>query len=177
MKKYGVLILSLMICGVVGTAQAGVPVFDAYESFDSPSEVVLPDCSTVDVSTSFHSVITGEPLDLDVNNFTQKKYADETPACDGTLCDDSLDDMDNMEIGTVYQRKDSGNATPAKNGKGTTGIACTDDCPDDTVEATVGTFSKKNAHFTMDLQDGDNGNAFVCKVGLNIHSGEDEDVL
>ena len=167
MKKLCIFLVGILFCAFVGTVQAdNAP---ANESADSPSVVVLPDCSTVLVTSSYHGVNAGGE-DLPVSVVDNSFFVTEgDPACDGTACalDGDLAD-DGVRVDDITQRnsKDN-NATPAKNGKKTTEVDC-DGCDSASVMAEVGPTERKNSHFDIHLES--SANVDLCKSGFNTHT-------
>ena len=149
---------------------AGVPGYGATQCSDSPSIVVLPDCTTISITTCYCEVADDGSEDLTVTIIDlDNTVADETLACDGFICDLNGDLAAEVEIAGFQQRNNKGNnATPAKNGKTTTTVTCIGCDDDQSADADIGPAARKNSHFDTLLQD--SGDTFICKVGLNSHT-------
>ena len=171
-KKIGIALFSTLLSV---SAYAGIPTVCVE---DGISLVVLPDCTTITINTCYKGVpksATSNNLDVDIVSDTDASAGDSycgQPANDTTGCVFSGDLAEDVRVDTIQKRNNAtGNATPAKNGKGTAEADC-DDCPGRMVNIDVTMTNKKNAHFDLLLEKSEN--TFVCKVGFNAHSQIEE---
>ena len=171
---------------------AGVPAFaDAVECTDSPQIVVLPDCTTVLLTTCYCHVPdnasdpdSNASDDLIIEIVDRETLATPTVqvpivACDGTeltSCPGG-DLADGLVIDDVVKRrgkKDGLNTNPKPKLSST--IDCTD-CPSDPADAddkdTEAVIvdpdlanNRKNHHYDIVLVD---GSTEICTVGFNVH--------
>ena len=167
---------------------AGVPAFAAAtlcidEDPDGMSLVVLPDCSTVQLTTCYC-----DADDADTQSVTITDLEDVLDVSGGGIfdcngvelvpvdCDDSVE-SDSVFIDDVVRRTGQGtkNATPNKNKpKGTADITC-DTCDSGDADANGESVDvtwdlangKKNNHYDVVLSD-EGGE--ICRVGLNVHT-------
>jgi hypothetical protein len=143
-----------------------LPSYAATECEDSPEVVVLPDCTTVEVTTCYCDVNpAGDTLEITV--VVGDTVDEGTPDLDGEECvlDGNLAEDVTIDDVVPRQGMKNGNSTPAP--KGTTDITCTD-CPETTVSVDLGESAKKNSHFDILLMDGDDNP--IGKVGFNTHT-------
>ncbi len=139
------------------------------ECDDSPQTIVLPDCSEITITTCYCEVSSGgESLAVTIIDENTDAAGGDTD-CNGNACVNTGPNLaDTVEIDDFQTRNDKeNNATPAKNGKGHTGISCTG-CDDKSATANVGASTRKNSHFDTLLTEEDE--TFICKVGFNTHT-------
>lgn len=160
----------------------GVPGYAAGDCTDSPSVVILPDCTTVLLTTCYceaSDVETEEVTITDLNTVADVSSGNVTDCAgnllpdDGSACASLPGQAADVFIDDVVQRRGQGNqnSTPAKNGKGTADITC-DDCDSGTADADGESvdvswdLDKKNNHYDIVLSD---SSGEVCTVGFNVH--------
>ena len=151
-------------------ALGGVPAFaDPQECTDSPSVVILPDCTTIEITTCYCHVPSGGADNLDVVISALGSVTAGETACDGSLCATDKDTMSSdVRVDDIRPRNNKNpNATPAKNGKTTTAADC-DDCDGRSVNIDVESSTRKNSHFDLLIEESDD--TFVCKVGFQSHT-------
>lgn len=163
-------------------ALLSAPAYAASECTDSPSVAVLPDCTTVKLTTCYCEAsdqetkqVTITDLDelADVSSGTVTDCNGNLLAADGSDCGDLPGLASTVFIDNVERRRGQGsdNSTPAKNGKGTADITC-DNCPSSPADADGESvdvswdLDKKNNHYDVVLSD---GSGEICTVGFNVH--------
>lgn len=146
------------------------PAYAVEECSDSPQVVVLPDCTTVQITTCYCEATSDDNLaisvvDLDNSVFDETLEVQPT-ACNGLACAPNGDLAAEAVISDVVPRRgqDPDNSTPAP--KQFADIECLD-CPGTTVNVDT-TLAKKNNHYDIVLVDG--LGAEICTVGFNVHT-------
>lgn len=190
---------TLMKCLVPAFAMAvvlaGVPAFaDAVECTDSPQIVVLPDCTTVQLTTCYCHVPDNAPDPdanasddltieiVDLNTLATPTVEIPIVACDGTVLTSCPAPNGDLATGLVIDdvvkrrgKKDGLNTNPKPKLSST--IDCTD-CPSDPADSgdkdmeTVSVDpdlanNRKNHHYDIVLVD---GSTEICTVGFNVHT-------
>ena len=159
---------------VVALMLGAAPAYAVEECSDSPKIVVLPDCTTVQITTCYCEATSADDLAITIVDLDNSVAAD-TIACNEVACVPNGDLAAETVISDVVRRRgqDPLNATPAP--RGTADITCLD-CPSNpadadgetvTVDTTLAT-GKKNNHYDIVLVDG--GGAEICTVGFNVHT-------
>lgn len=162
MSWFGLLIaLAVMMSGVPSSAT------EPPTCSDSPSLVVLPDCTAIWITTCFCEALDEETATIAWS--TADSAEADTLACDGSLCvpngGDLAGEVQVTAVGPRAGQVAKGNSTPSPKQAAT--ISCTD-CPEDDGDATVEwDLSKKNNHF--DIEIADSVGTSICSVGLNVH--------
>ncbi len=173
-------------------ALASVPAFaDAVECTDSPQIVVLPDCTTVSITTCYchvpdvAEVSTSDDLTIeivDLNTLATPTVGIPIVACDGTVLTSCPGPNGDLATGLVIDdvekrrgKKDGLNTNPKPKKSST--IDCID-CPSDpansgdkdmetvTVDPDLANL-RKNNHYDIVLVD---GSTEICTVGFNVHT-------